>query len=187
MSLRLSLTDKEKIALYNKQYYEANKEKSKLYREANKEKLKLHREANKESIRIVRKRYCEANKEKIKLRTKKYFKQYYEANNEKMLLRQKQYREANKQKIKLHDKRYNLEIKDKLTDSYVRHVIKHRLPNLRSVSDEDLTIEKISILLYRINLNNSSQKIREQLINQLNIHFKQLNEGDNVTNSTKAA
>jgi len=87
------------MAIYNKAYYEANKEKisahNKAYYEANKEKRsasnKAYQEANKEKILA----YKEANKEKILA----YKKVYYAANKEKLGAINKAYKEANKEKL----------------------------------------------------------------------------------------
>ena len=102
---------------YNKQYYEANKEKRKEYYETNKNKIKekgkeyyeankekrkeydrQHREANKEKA----KEYRETNKEKIKQQVK----EWNEANKEKVRQYRKQYNEANKEKRKEYDRQY---------------------------------------------------------------------------------
>ena len=52
-------TKKELRKIYNKEYYEANKEK------LNAKKIKKYYEANKEQLKLYHKEYYEANKEKI--------------------------------------------------------------------------------------------------------------------------
>ena len=60
-------TKKELRKIYNKEYYEANKEK------LNAKKIKKYYEANKEQIKLYHKEYYEANKEKIITKIKKYY------------------------------------------------------------------------------------------------------------------
>jgi len=87
---------------YNKEFYEANKQKiqerSKEYYEANKQKI-LHQ------MKEYNKEYNETNKPKIQ----EYHKEYYEANKQKIQERSKEYYEANKQKILHQMKEYNKE------------------------------------------------------------------------------
>mgnify|MGYP003654749064 CR=1 FL=1 len=60
-------TKKELRKIYNKEYYEANKEK------LNAKKIKKYYEANKEQLKLYHKEYYEANKEKIITKIKKYY------------------------------------------------------------------------------------------------------------------
>lgn len=118
---------------YNKDYYEANKEKcnaqSKAWREANKEKLKAYRkayyEANKDRINTQTKAYRKANKEKIKAKKKAYQeankdklktynKAWREVNKDIIKAKSKAWREANKEKKKALDKAYYEANKDKI-------------------------------------------------------------------------
>jgi hypothetical protein len=75
------LSDKQ----YNKQYYEANKEKIKEYK-------KQYREKNKDKIKEYDKQYRDVNKEKIKEKKK----EWRESNKQKI----KEYREKNSDKLK---------------------------------------------------------------------------------------
>ena len=87
--------DKEQRKLYNKEYYEKNKDKIKEYYEKNKDKIKEYYEKNKDKIKEVNKEYREKNKDKIK-----------EVN--------KEYREKNKDKIRADRimRKYNLTMED---------------------------------------------------------------------------
>ena len=102
---------------YNKQYYEANKEKRKEYYETNKDKIKEkgkeYYETNKEKRKEYDRQYREANKEKAKEyretnkeKIKQQVKEWNEANKEKVRQYRKQYNEANKEKRKEYDRQY---------------------------------------------------------------------------------
>ena len=124
---------KEKLAAYNKAYYEANKEKisahNKAYYEANKEKRsasnKAYQEANKEKILA----YKEANKEKILA----YKKVYYAANKEKLGAINKAYKEANKEKISAYNKAYKEANKEKLAPNKSSCEAKRRALKLKQL------------------------------------------------------
>ena len=97
--------------MFNKKYYEKNKEKlnkqNKEYRERNKEKIKEHRKEyykkHRDSIRKNSKKYRERNKEKIKENGQKYYKE----NKGKINERIKKYKEKNKEKISEKNKERN--------------------------------------------------------------------------------
>ena len=111
---------KEARRLYNKQYYEKNKEqqkeKRKEYVEKNKElikeKAKLRYEANKEKIKEQVKKYREVNQNLIKERAKKH----YDANAEALKQWQKEYREANKEMLLEEKRQYYIENKEKIQE-----------------------------------------------------------------------
>ena len=95
--------EKQRVAAYQKAYYEANREKvaayQKSYYEANREKVaaykKAYYEANREKVAAYQKAYYEANREKVAA----YQKSYYEANREKVAAYKKAYYEANREKV----------------------------------------------------------------------------------------
>lgn len=91
---------KEERREYDKQYYEANKDKVKEYYQANKDKKreydKQYHEANKEKKSKQKKQYYQANKEKLR----EYNKQWKLDNKDKIKEKRKKYREANKDKVK---------------------------------------------------------------------------------------
>lgn len=82
-----------KKQLYNKQYYQKNKDKilqyNKQYKETHKEQCKQYRknyyEAHKEQIKQYKKQYNNTHKEQIKLYHDKYNKQYRKDNKEKLI------------------------------------------------------------------------------------------------------
>jgi 5-methylcytosine-specific restriction endonuclease McrA len=95
---------------YNKEYYQANKEKlaEKLaeYRAANKERLAAHRkahyEANKEQVAAYAKAYRGANKEKVHA----YERERYIANREKKIAAVRAYRHAHKESGRAYTQAY---------------------------------------------------------------------------------
>ena len=94
--------------VYNKSYYEANKDRKKAYDEANKDRKKAYNKA-----------WYEANKDKVKKYRKVYGKIYKEANKNKIRKTKRLYRELNKDKINVHrraysEKRYKTDINFKL-------------------------------------------------------------------------
>jgi len=116
--------------LYNKEYYEANRDKlsdyQKDYREANKDKIsermKKYREANKERISERMKKYHEVNKDKIS--------DYREANKERILKKDKERYEKNKDKISERRKqRVNCGICDK---NLARASLQRHMKNIHS-------------------------------------------------------
>lgn len=102
------------ISIYNKAYYEANKEKKKAYRkayrESNKDRIQEYNKEHRESHKEYCKAYYEANKDSIKENKKTY----YEANKEKIKCYTKAYREANKNRIQEYNKAYMESNKDKM-------------------------------------------------------------------------
>ena len=120
---------------YNKDYYEANKEKidenNKVYYEENKDKIakqkKAYQKANKEKIAEQKKAYQKANKEKIDEKNKVYYaenkdkiakqkKAYQKSNKEKIAERKKARYEANKENILKQKKAYNEANKEKRSE-----------------------------------------------------------------------
>jgi len=91
--------NKERKKEFNKEYYKHNKELHKKYYEENKEYIKerrkKYREENKEYIKERGKKYKQANKKKII----KYHKEYYKDNKEKIIEYSKEYYKDNKEKI----------------------------------------------------------------------------------------
>jgi chemotaxis protein histidine kinase CheA len=128
---------KEAKRVYDKAYYQANKEnidaRNKAYREANKEKFavraKAWREANKEKIKAYNKAYKEANKEKIAVKKKAY----YQTNKERLLAKYKAYSKA-----------YRKDNREKLAALKAKHraAKRKRIP----IKVRDCPIEK-----YRVN------------------------------------
>ena len=80
--------EKQRVAAYQKAYYEANREKVAAYQ-------KSYYEANREKVAAYKKAYYEANREKVAACQKAY----YEANREKVAASQKSYYEANREKV----------------------------------------------------------------------------------------
>ena len=100
------------------------------YADKEKERKKKYYEANKEKIKERCKKYREENKEKIKERQRKcyevtiekrleYGKKYKEANKEKLLEKSKKYYWKNKARVS----KRNKEIRDDLSDSYVKRIL----------------------------------------------------------------
>ena len=110
----------EKIAKYQKEYYESNKEKllehQKEYYESNKEKIlerqKEYRVTNKEKLLEHQKEYYESNKEKILERQKVY----YAAHKEKISQKNKERYLRKKQEIDAHAKQFQQPLWEKAID-----------------------------------------------------------------------
>ena len=85
--------EKQRLAAYQKAYYEANRDKvaaaRKAYYEANRDKLsayqKAYREANRDKLAAYQKAYREANRDKVAAANKAY----YEANRDKVAAAQR--------------------------------------------------------------------------------------------------
>ncbi len=113
---------------YNKQYYEANKEKikqqTKTYRLTNRDKTKQYQKQYRLTNKIKTKQYRLTNREKLK----EYFKQYQKLNKDKISEREKTYRLTNKTKTKqyrltnkIKTKQYRLTNREKLKEYFKQY------------------------------------------------------------------
>ena len=101
---RTEQENREAILLYNKKYYQENREAKKKYYQDNREKIlaqaKIYREKHREEISLYHKKYYQENREALLL----YHKKYKQENREAISLYNKKYKQENREAISLYNK-----------------------------------------------------------------------------------